>query len=110
MPFSECSTTCTPWGTKFGTKVGMPMPRLTYWPSSSSSATRAASSSRVSAMGSGLLVAGALGAGLLAGRGRGCLGLAAGPGRAHLDLLALGAHDDDPVDEQAGKVHVLRAD
>ena len=34
----------------------MPMPRLTYWPSSSSRAARAASSSRVRAIGSALLV------------------------------------------------------
>src|ERR1700743_75312 len=42
MPFSECRTTVTPSGMWFGIRVGIPMPRLTYWPSSNSAATRAA--------------------------------------------------------------------
>src|ERR1700741_3140239 len=45
MPFSECKTTVMPAGMWLGIRVGNPTPRLTYCPSCSSAATRAASSS-----------------------------------------------------------------
>src|SRR5262249_1741997 len=64
------------------------MPRLTYWPSCSSAAHRAASWNRVSAM-SGLLP-----------RAHGAL----------LHLLALGADLDDPLHEHARGVYVLGVD
>ena len=41
-PFSLCSMTFTPCGMKLATRVGMPIPRLTYMPSRSSCAARAA--------------------------------------------------------------------
>src|SRR5690349_153507 len=47
MPFSDSSTTSTPGGRWFGISVGTPMPRLTYSPSRSSAAARAAISSRL---------------------------------------------------------------
>src|ERR687893_1953117 len=105
MPFSECSTTCTSSGMKFGTRVGIPMPRLTYWPSSSSRATRAASWSRVRVMS---LVS--LDGGLVAGGGRRGGAVGARAGGAVFDPLALGADDDHPVDEDPGQVHVLGPD
>src|SRR5688572_2339308 len=103
MPFSECSTTCTPSGTWLGTRVGMPMPRLTYWPSVSSAATRAASWSRVSG------ISGAFLSGLVAGRG-GDGGAGAGAGGELLDLLVVGGGAHHPVDEDAGQVHLLGGD
>src|SRR4051812_11216835 len=103
MPFSECSTTCTSSGTKLGTRVGIPMPRLTYWPSSSSRATRAASWSRVRLIGVPF-------GGLVAGGGRRGGAVGARAGGAVLDLLALRADDDHPVDEDPGQVHVLGPD
>src|SRR3954449_5686961 len=47
MPFSLCKVTRTPGGRWFPTRVGMPMPRFTYCPSSSSSAAIEAMSSRL---------------------------------------------------------------
>src|ERR1700757_1405529 len=47
IPFSECKTTVMPAGMWLGIKVGNPIPRLTYCPSWSSAATRAANSSRL---------------------------------------------------------------
>src|SRR5689334_23602702 len=41
-PFSDWKKMCTPGGTKFATRVGMPMPRLTRLPSCSSCAMRRA--------------------------------------------------------------------
>src|SRR4051794_31383819 len=102
MPFSECSTTCTPSGTWLGTRVGMPMPRLTYWPSVSSSATRAASSSRVRAISVSLR-------GFLTRGGRGGRPGARAGGEL-LDLLVRRVGLHDPVDEHAGQVHLLGSD
>src|SRR5690242_13921621 len=50
MPFSLWRTTSMPAGRWSGINVGMPTPRLTYWPSRNSRATRAASCPRVSAI------------------------------------------------------------
>ena len=50
IPFSDCSVTVIPSGMKFGTRVGMPIPRFTYVPSSSSCAARAAISLRSQGM------------------------------------------------------------
>src|SRR5690606_1306714 len=47
---SDCSHTSTPSGMWLATRVGRPMPRLTYMPSLSSCAARLAISSRVQAM------------------------------------------------------------
>src|ERR1700710_2002622 len=77
------------------------MPRLTYWPSSSSCAARAASSLRVRAM-SRLRRVGA------GRRGRG--GARAGAGGAELDLLALDADLDDALHVDPGEVDVVGAD
>src|SRR4051794_21340798 len=63
--------------------VGMPMPRLTYWPSSSSSATRAASCSLVSAMSARL------------------------PYGAAFDPLLGVADGDDPLHEPTGRVDLV---
>src|SRR5688572_10194152 len=63
--------------------VGMPMPRFTYWPSSSSIATRAASCSLVSAMS--------------------CL-----PYGAAFDPLLGAVHGDDALHEHPGCVHECR--
>src|SRR4051794_3542550 len=46
-PFSLCKVTRTPGARWLATRVGMPMPRLTYSPSRSSPAAMAAISSRV---------------------------------------------------------------
>src|SRR6478609_8741635 len=46
-PFSLWRVTRTPSGKWLATSVGIPMPRFTYWPSSSSLAAMAAISSRV---------------------------------------------------------------
>src|SRR6478672_10121804 len=46
-PFSLWRVTRTPSGRWLATSVGIPMPRFTYWPSSSSLAAMAAISSRV---------------------------------------------------------------
>src|SRR5271169_6048156 len=50
IPFSECKTTVMSAGMWLGIRVGNPTPRLTYCPSCSSVATRAASSSRLQLM------------------------------------------------------------
>src|SRR6201993_1221903 len=47
IPFSECNTTVMSAGMWLGIRVGNPIPRLTYCPSCSSAATRAANSSRL---------------------------------------------------------------
>src|SRR4051794_6146719 len=101
IPFSDCSTTCTPSGRWFGMSVGRPMPRLTYEPSASSRAARAAIWSRVSGM-SGLLG----GSGRRVGRGvrrhRAHRRGSRGPDRPLLDLLVGGllrSQDDDPLHE-----------
>src|SRR6478752_3400015 len=88
MPFSDWSTTVTPVGTKFGTRVGSPMPRFTYEPSSSSAAARAAIWSRVSAMSGSF-------------RGDG----------ASLDALGdVGSDLDDAVHVHAGQVDPVRVE
>src|SRR5688572_10725397 len=72
------------------------MPRLTYSPSASSRAARAAISSRVSAMSA------------LPGSGRG--GVLAGPDGPALDPLLDEGDLDDALHEDARRVHVLRLD
>src|SRR3954468_19478325 len=47
IPFSLCRKISRPAGRWLATRVGNPMPRLTYAPSGMSRATRSASSSRV---------------------------------------------------------------
>src|SRR6266487_3492013 len=116
MPFSDCSTTCTPSGTWFGTRVGSPMPRLTYCPSHSSWATRAASWLRVRVMpappGSPALVPRAAQPSSLPARAAGSRARSwLAPDRAALDpLAALADRADHPLHEDARGVHVLRRD
>src|SRR5688572_26815952 len=92
MPFSACSVTVESGGRWSGMSVGRPMPRLTYSPSRSSSAARAAIWSRVQAMSARLL---------------------ADAGGALLDVLAGGlvrGEGDDALHENAGQVHVVGVD
>src|SRR4051794_2603096 len=92
MPFSDCSTISTSAGTWFGTRVGNPMPRLTYCPSVSSRAARAAISSRVSG------ISGSLGA---------------RPHGAAFDPLVgrlLGGQRDHPLHVHPGQVDLVRVE
>src|SRR5690606_12045835 len=92
MPFSDCSTTSTPGGRWFEIGVGRPMPRLTYVPSTSSRAARAAICSRVSAMsGTAFLAA-----------------VYAAPFDPPDGCRVVGEDPDHPLDEDAGQVHLVR--
>src|SRR5688572_2247185 len=86
MPFSDWRMMFIPGGMKLATSVGMPIPRLTYIPSRSSRAVRAAICSRVSGGMSGAPLAdGAL-----------------------FDRLLEGRALDDPLHVDAGGVDLVR--
>src|SRR5690606_9539409 len=85
-PFSDCSHTSTPSGMWLATRVGRPMPRLTYMPSLSSCAARLAISSRVQAM-----------------------SVASSHG-ALLDALLGVRVVHDAIDIDAGQVHLVRVE
>src|SRR6478735_9424215 len=95
MPFSDCRITVMPGGRLLGTSVGMPMPRLTYEPSASSAAARAAISWRVRAMSVLSFWSLSLSKGY----------------RATLDaLFDVGADLDDPVHVDARQVDRIRVE
>src|SRR3546814_7938389 len=99
MPFSACSTTDESAGRCAGISVGMPIPRLTYCPSESSAAARAAISSWLQPV----LTAVSLISVAFRSRSRGGL----------LDLLAGGLlrrQLDDPVHEDTRHVYVVGVD
>src|SRR5689334_22039475 len=96
MPFSLCRTSSTSSRTWLGINVGSPIPRLTYMPSTNSSAARAAISSRFHG----------IDAGTSSSR-------CTGPCTHFLDAFVpclLGSERDDALDENARRVHTVGVD